>query len=490
MNWLRRYAFFLVLLPLFVVIHLEKELNQLIHYHFVYDRLVALFLTPFLFTGLAWLYFRDWKKAALMGFFVSLAVFFLGDLKNTLEQRYPGALWGKYSFLLSVSFWILFVIARWIRKKQPLWDRPFFFINLLLILSILVDISMIYGSRTKGRYRMEASQLEGGPEVPDSAKPDIYYIIFDAYAASTTLKQEFDMDNAPLENRLTEKGFKVVPSSRSNYNYTAFSLSSVFHLQYMANADTQHKVFDREYLQALKTVQNNPLFPFLEKQGYQIYNHSLFDINRHPTTLTQSDKWGIRELYDQYNIFFKFVRDLNHRLPGWLSNPVMNDRYFVNEQANRQRYDSLVYQGLATAASSPDPRPRFVYAHFLTPHPPFYLDSLGRPFEQPPADIREGYVHQVRRINKVINQLTDTLLRGRARPLVIILQGDHGYTTVTDMALKKERMFPNFQAWYFSGRDYKKLPVDLTNVNTFRIVLNTWFKKELPILHNEFYFIK
>lgn len=490
MSWLRRYAFFLVMLPLFVVIHLEKELHQLIRYQFVYDRLLIMFLVPMILTGLLQPYFRNWKKSALMGLLASLPVFFLGDLKNTLEQKAPDAIWGKYSFLFTVSLLLLLLIARWIKRKQTPLNSTFFFLNILLLLFIMADLSMIAGSATKGRYRMETTILENGPAIADSSKPDIYYIIFDAYAASSTLQQEFGMDNAPVENKLKAKGFQVISGSRSNYNYTAFSLSSVFHLQYMANVDTAHKVFDREYLQALKTVQNNPLFPFLEKEGYQIFNHSLFDINRHPTSLAQSDKWGIRELYDQYNILFKFVRDLNHRLPGWMTNRVMHDRFFVNEQENRSQYDSLVYEGLISAAKSPDPRPCFVYAHFLTPHPPFHLDSLGHPFQVPPVDIRDGYRHQVRRINGIIDRLTDSLLRARKRPLVIILQGDHGYTTVTDKVLKKERMFPNFQAWYYSNGDYGKLPADLTNVNTFRIVLNTWFRKELPILHNEFYFIK
>ncbi|MBL7752698.1 MAG: hypothetical protein JNN29_15050, partial [Chitinophagaceae bacterium] len=48
MKILRRYAFFLILLPLFVLVHLEKELPGLIHYHFIYDRLLVLFLLPFL----------------------------------------------------------------------------------------------------------------------------------------------------------------------------------------------------------------------------------------------------------------------------------------------------------------------------------------------------------------------------------------------------------------------------------------------------------
>ncbi|MDX1955504.1 MAG: sulfatase-like hydrolase/transferase [Chitinophagaceae bacterium] len=490
MKILRRYAFFLILLPLFVLVHLEKELPGLIHYHFIYDRLLVLFLLPFLFTGLSYLFYKNWKSAALLGFALSAWAFFLGDIKNKLSEQFPEAIWSRYSFLFAISILLFFLIGIWIKRRKQNHSSTFFFLNILFLLFVLVDISMIYGGQVRGRYQMKETDLTPSANLADSSRPDIFYIIFDAYAASSTLRSEFDYDNSPFEQALTAKGFHVFPGSRSNYNYTAFSLSSVFHLQYMANADTVNKIHDREYLQALKTVQENTLVPFLAQEGYAIHNHSLFDIKGHPTTLTRSDKWGIRELYDQYNIFFKFTRDLNHQLPGWMTNPVMDDRFFVNEQKNRQVYDSLVYRDLLQSASYPGPRPRFIYAHFLTPHPPFHLDSLGRPIPEQEFDIKKGYVHQIARINRFISQLTDTLLKPRARPLVIILQGDHGYTTVTDKVLKKERMFPNLQAWYFSNRDYEKLPADLTNVNTFRILLNTWFKKDLPILQNEFYFIK
>lgn len=490
MNILRRYAFFLLLLPLFVVVHLEKELPGLIHYHFIYDRLVVLLVIPFLFTGLSYFLYKNWKSAALLGFAISVCVFFLGDIKNKLGEQFPDTIWPKYSFLFAASVILLFIIGTWIKRRNQQQASAYFFLNILFLLFVLVDMSMIYGGQTRGRYQMKETELAPSSGIADSAKPDILYIIFDAYAASSTLRTEFAYDNSPFENELSAKGFYVIPGSRSNYNYTAFSLSSVFHLQYMANADTVNNIHDREYLQALKTVQENPLFPFLTREGYAIHNHSLFDIKEHPTTRTRSDKWGIRELYDQYNIFFKFTRDLNHQLPGWMTNPVMDDRFFVNEQTNRLNYDSLVYQDLLQSVTYPEPRPRFIYAHFLTPHPPFHLDSLGQPIPENNFDIKKGYVHQIARINQFISQLTDTLLKPRTRPLVIILQGDHGYTTVTDMVLKKERMFPNLQAWYFSTGNYEKLPADLTNVNTFRILLNTWFKKDLPILQNEFHFIK
>lgn len=489
-NW-QRYPFFLVLLPLFVVVHLEKELHNLIHYHFLYGRLVVLFALPFLFTLLFYVFFRQWSKAALFSGVVCLFVYFLGDVKNALNEWQPGTLIGKYSFLFLASGLVLFFIFRWIKRTTRSLAPVYSFLHVLLVLSIAVDLFVMIRLPHQGHYRMRQTDLGEMPgSLPDSLRPDIYYIIFDAYTSSAVLNTEFGYDNRHQEAALREKGFQVFPQSRSNYNYTAFSLSSVFHLNYMDNVDTTHKIEDRTYLQALRTVEKNPWIPFLKKQGYQIYNHSLFDFEDHPTTRTESDKWGVRELFDQYNIFFKFVRDLNHKLPAPLTRPVMNDAFFVNKKENRDEYDKGVWEDLCQTHRAPGPAPKFVYAHFLTPHPPFFVDSLGKNLSTETTDIRKGYVHQVARVNRWMLSLADTLTQGSGRPKVVIFQGDHGYSTLTEPAAKKAHMFPNWQAWYVSDGNYREIPDSLTNVNTFRILLRGWFKKEIPILHNEFYFIK
>ena len=71
--------------------------------------------------------------------------------------------------------------------------------------------------------------------------------------------------------------------------------------------------------------------------------------------------------------------------------------------------------------------------------------------------------------------------------MVIIFQGDHGYRFYDNN--KKEDEFPNFCAVYFSNKDYRQLPDTISNVNLFKVVVNTWFNQNSPFESNKHYFL-
>jgi hypothetical protein len=58
-------------------------------------------------------------------------------------------------------------------------------------------------------------------------RPDIFFYILDEYSGNTALKQLFHFDNSAFERQLEQRGFYVVKQSRSNYNYTPFSVASI-----------------------------------------------------------------------------------------------------------------------------------------------------------------------------------------------------------------------------------------------------------------------
>jgi hypothetical protein len=39
----------------------------------------------------------------------------------------------------------------------------------------------------------------------------------------------------------------------------------------------------------------------------------------------------------------------------------------------------------------------------------------------------------------------------------------------------------NYAAWYFPDRSYQQLYDSMTNVNTFPVLLNKYFKAEMPV---------
>ena len=411
-----------------------------------------------------------------------LPFYFTGDLKNWLSAKFPHSFLQSYSFLLSVFVVMLLVLFFILRKKRIVPGKLFLFINTAILLFIVADVFTIFFTGNKNIYTID-SQNELSYRACDSCKkPDIYYIIFDAYTSSKQLKDKYGYSNQAIEDYLHYKGFYIAKDSKSNYNYTVFSIGSTLNMNYITNVDTSKKTTDREYLQASKLIYKNNLIAFLRNQNYTVLNHSLFDIGPYPTTIKHVDFWGIRELFDQYNLFLKMYHDAEYHLPSRI-NKLFNNKYFVNNPEIRKGLSDTVFNHLLQSIKMKTNQPKFVYAHFLRTHPPYFFDSTGEMLPKTPDASVEGYIHQIAYSNRLIQKITDSIIAISERPTIIILQGDHGITFKEANPVR----FSNLNAIFFSNKDYRLLTDSITNVNIFRIVLNTFFEQNLTLLPDKYY---
>jgi hypothetical protein len=419
-----------------------------------------------------------------MTFAFLLVFYYTGDLRNWLSQKLPDSIWQRYTLLLPVLFSVLIFLFFWLKKKKSGLHQHVLLINTALLLFILSDAVQIFftGNRNKIKIRRETA-IEN-TVCDSSARPDIYYIIFDAYNSTNQLQSEFGYSNYQIEDELKKKGFRIIKDSKSNYNYTAPSLASVFNLTYIKDIDSIHKMQSRLYFQCMKLVHNNAIFPFFQKENYKIFNLSFFDVKSFPGSTQLFEFWDMRELIDQYNLFFKLLRDLINDLPASVRHRVKT-KFLRKNQESGMHFDSTIYHHLIQSAQLQSSQPKFIYAHFMRPHPYYHFDSLGRRFNSDTLSNRDAYIHQIAFSNNMIKNITDSIMTHSGRPLVIIIQGDHGDKNTQE----KQGAFSNFNALYFSNNNYSLLNDSLTNVNTFRIVLNTFFKKDFDLLPDKFYFI-
>jgi hypothetical protein len=147
------------------------------------------------------------------------------------------------------------------------------------------------------------------------------------------------------------------------------------------------------------------------------------------------------------------------------------------------------------------PGPKFVFAHFIIPHRPFVFGSNGEEvdpkFYQPGKmgfDVfSEGYINQVKFINKNIEEVINLILETSSSPPVIIIQADHGpdfwSVKITEENPAEEswdfqshRMYI-LNAYYFPG-DTSGLYEDISPVNTFRLIFNKYFGKNYEMLED------
>jgi hypothetical protein len=127
--------------------------------------------------------------------------------------------------------------------------------------------------------------------------------------------------------------------------------------------------------------------------------------------------------------------------------------------------------------------PKFVFVHLIVPHPPYVFGSTGGPVEPAEAGTtrtEEGAGHyrdQAIYISSRMAELLPVIIANSSTPPVIVLQGDHGPTVASS---PRSRM-SILNAYYLPGADMS-VPSTITPVNTFRVILNTYFDQNLELL--------
>ena len=149
--------------------------------------------------------------------------------------------------------------------------------------------------------------------------------------------------------------------------------------------------------------------------------------------------------------------------------------------------------------------PFFVYAHFLPPHPPYVFGPNGE-FRQPeslsPNDRiwgdRLSYIDQIQFVNKKIIETIDKILLESNTPPIIILQGDHGPSSLISVdgtfgrikqsdEFIRERM-SILNAYYLPDQNSKLIYDSITPVNSFRLILNAYFNENYELLDDKNYY--
>jgi hypothetical protein len=314
-----------------------------------------------------------------------------------------------------------------------------------------------------------------------SYKPDIYYIILDGYARADILKEHYNLDNRPFLQALEQRGFYIAPFSYANYWWTFLSLSSSLNLTYLdevpgqASSDNDRRI---PYRMIRKSLAAN----YLRKQGYRfIHLNSTWG-----ATMTGVDAdlvLGSESLGFQD----EFLRALAQTT--WLS---LIESYIGSDLARcrLQQFEHL--KQVSTAKG-----PKFVMAHFLSPHHPYLFDRNGKilrnatvrdqfQFQENLWAQEDKYIDQLLFVNQKVLEAIDRILSKSEQPPVIILQSDHGpwLHRIKGKGLVRAR-FANLAAFHLPGADAEVLmgPA-ITPVNEFRQIFRYYFGADFEVLTN------
>jgi len=387
--------------------------------------------------------------------------------------------------LLLVIFVATWMVARRFQKIRSRLDRPTALLNLVsafLMLAIFVSAAL-----SGALWRIDLTQgrpLPGalGPAVDvHRDRPDIYLILLDGYPRADTLTRLFDADNAPFVQHLRDRGFDVADASSSNYMYTAMSLASMLHMNYVQDL-SDGAVVSTPYGASLRMdINHNPVWTRLRALGYEIVANQAPWEN---VAMRQSDLFCGGE-----------VNDLElYLLRTTLIGSVVNlfDPSFVADQhraAIKLAFDCL------GKASAPTTSPRAVFIHVGGPHLPIVFDASGGPaaldvfgdtaheLAVPHDRFVSAYVAEVEYLNRRVLEAVDELLRRPDHPIIVVWS-DHGSESRLDAhdAMKSDfaERFSNFFAARAPGMP-RLFPADITPVNIFPTLFNAYFGTDLPL---------
>lgn len=484
---IRTKPIFLFLLPPFFVLHGFRENFDFIPVKDAFLLTAVYIGVSILLSLLCWLLYRNFIKANLVAFFIMAFNFFFGSAHDLLKKIVPGSFITKYTFILpaaAILFIILLIVLK--KRKSPLFKLSYY-LNILLVVLLLTDSFLLIGkiiNREKASYAIP----EGFAGCNNCPKPDIYFILADEYAGNKELKDLFQFDDSLFIDQLAGLNFHTVPQSYSNYNYTPFSVASMLNMDYLDLEGKDRNKPDLTYCYEL--IRDNKLLQFLRSDGYNFYNYSVFDFEGQPARTRETFLPVRTRLITAQTFLSRFDKEIRFNLVSrWRSKKNLKIITYNNKINNENIYD-LTWK----LAEQRTAKPKFVYAHLMMPHYPYYFDRNGK--EQAFETLLEGnqsnkqaYIEYLQYSNKKLIELVEHILRSSASPPIIVLAGDHGFRHFTE-PVESKYYFLNLVSVHLPSKNYQGFSDSLSGVNLFRAVLNAQYGQQLPFLKDSTSYLK
>ena len=313
------------------------------------------------------------------------------------------------------------------------------------------------------------------------------------------LNSIYDFDNKDFLNKIKSEGFLVADNSYSNYQRTAHSLTSSMNLAYLPDNIKKPK---RDWMPLYGKLQDSEVVRIFKKLDYNIHfmgswwevtrNNSVADVN-----------FNFRAWPELLRVLFE--KSIIGQVALTTENSQLDPRQIQCQRA-KKKFAEL--QNLPTRSNPSEPK--FVFAHFLVPHPPYVLDWNGNCLSVAEAQSRtreQNYSEQIMYANSQLLQFIEAVKSVDGLKPIVVIQADEGpwpkefirdeikhlgrdvtsvdWSEVTAEQLKEKMAILN--AIYFPDKPNVSFGGNSSPVNTFRLILNEYFGANLPLLEDKAY---
>lgn len=460
----------------------------------------------------------DWPRAALMSTLFLVLFFSYGHIYHLIEGKTIGGfIIGRHRYLAPIWLLLFGIGTLWIWRKVRESDRMTTFLNLFATFALIMPLYnladyLILSNRSELKpLELTVGTIEGVAPRSSETLPDIYYIILDAYARADILDIVYDYDNSPFINALESRGFFIASGSHSNYTQTTLSVASTLNLNYIEELVGRLDPRNTDLTPLGSAIDQSLVRTTLEELGYTTI---AFDSGFSKTEIEDVDLYlflsdqalNAMDTFGSINMFEGMLiqtslgvlaMDAIHLLPEQLQ-PDLEYPY----RAHRERI-LFAFENLVQLPETDTPK--FVFLHIVSPHQPFVFGPNGEKIRHSDAyTLKDGvflgdrqtyvqsYTDQLSYLNSRTLEAIDQLLAQSARPVVILLQSDHGpgATAVGEepapISYLIERM-SILNAFRLPDCETEGLYPTITSVNTFRAVFNFCFGIDIEILEDKIF---
>jgi hypothetical protein len=483
---LKKIPFFLLLLAVFFCLHGTVE-----NYGFL-DMGEVLLIGSVIIICIAvlffitWLFKRDMLFASLLTFFISLWYLFFGVLHDWIKSRSFLSFIQSYTVLVPLLIICTILWTLWLKKRKPVHEKLFLYLNILFIIFCVWDGVLLIGrSRQSNKY--EPADPVAFDQSKVKHKPNVYYLVFDEYAGYKSLKDSFGFANDKLYNFLFQKEFTVLPTF-SNYDYTAFSMSSMLNMNYVDSNYNHQLLTQKDVQNRFGEIRNAQVFSIFRSMGYSMQNYSIFDIKGEPALSQSNPLFPIHAVLLTNKIFHnRLFKDLGWQLmSGRFEIPFLKKYYLYRTDRYNKKAEKLVIESSANKTA-----PKFCYGHFFLPHDPFYRDSTGaynKPSQMNDLHNKALYVSYLKYSNGVIQNMVTNIVANDPNAIIIVMS-DHGFYNYDSPGDDDPNNYDNFCLVRFPGKFYPVYKDKWSNVNFFRYLFNTEFGQKMPYLEDRSIFV-
>ena len=488
--------FYPVLFALFPVFFLYSHNIEEVSFKVIFVPLFISLSITFLVWSVLYFIIKNWQKSALVTFLFLFIFFSYGHFFSILENINKN---NKIPLIHLIIFWFILlslisISILIIKTKKDLHNITTIlniFVFILLVFSVVRIVEFHISSASLPKFdseNLEDWNLKTNLSLQKNKLPDIYYLVFDRYASSKTLKEYYNYNNSDFIKYLRNKGFYIASKSNCNYVGSSLSLSSALHMKYLNYLVKNGPIPKRV---VYRMLQDFKVWRLLKSVGYK-YVH--FGSWWEPTKTNK---------YADFNFKGGNLINISHDfLSKFLETTIIRHaiKYHIISIKHRERVLKK-FDGLDEIPEMKGPK--FVFAHMLTPHHPYLFGPKGErisEWERKKRSVEQNYINQLKFTNRKIKWLINQLLTKSKYPPIIIIQADEGPSEELPIKkfshldqriiteIKYRARFRILNAYYLPGVEKDILYKRISPVNTFRLIFKLYFGTKNELLEDKSYY--